>query len=50
MTKIDYKREYKECYTASAKTPAIVNVPALSYLMIDGRGDPALGRCARPRR
>ncbi|MBL8057206.1 MAG: GyrI-like domain-containing protein [Anaerolineales bacterium] len=40
MSKTDYKREQPELYTASAKTPALVTVPALNFLMIDGRGDP----------
>ncbi len=38
-TKIDYKRELRELY-APGRTPVIVEVPELSYLMIDGHGDP----------
>ncbi len=40
MTKLDLKREYKSLYTASATKVAIVEVPALRYLMVDGQGDP----------
>jgi hypothetical protein len=38
-TKVDYKRELSELYGAS-RVPLLVDVPALSYLMIDGHGDP----------
>ncbi|MGD0452664.1 MAG: GyrI-like domain-containing protein [Solirubrobacteraceae bacterium] len=38
-TKIDYKRELRELY-APGRTPAIVEVPELAYLMVDGHGDP----------
>ena len=40
MTKLDLKREHKNLYSASAKEVAIVEVPALRYLMVDGQGDP----------
>ena len=40
MTKIDFKREYKELYQPPVKTFEIVDVPPMQYLMIDGRGDP----------
>lgn len=40
MKKIDFKRELKEQYTASAKAVSIVTVPAMNYLMIDGHGSP----------
>lgn len=39
MRKIDFKRELREFYTAT-RTPKIVRVPELSFLMIDGHGDP----------
>lgn len=39
MAKIDYKKEYKPLYKAG-DTPTLVDVPLLSYLMIDGQGDP----------
>jgi hypothetical protein len=40
MTKIDYKREYGDWYTAATSQPKWVQLPALNYLMIDGHGDP----------
>lgn len=40
MDKIDFKKKYKELYKPSAKTPAIVDVPALHYAILSGQGDP----------
>ena len=40
MSKRDLKRELRGFYHASAKMIAEVDVPAFSYLMIDGEGDP----------
>ena len=40
MEKVDYKRELKYLYTAPSDQPVIVDVPYLSYLMVDGNGDP----------
>ncbi len=40
MEKIDYKKEYKQLYKASAKKIELVEVPALGYLMIHGEGNP----------
>lgn len=40
MEKIDLKKELKLFYAASAKQIAIVEVPPLRYLMVDGEGDP----------
>jgi hypothetical protein len=40
MDKIDYKKQLKHLYTASAKQPTRVDVPTLNYLRIDGIGDP----------
>jgi hypothetical protein len=40
MSRIDYKKELKNIYTASAKQPALLDIPTLSYLRIDGIGDP----------
>ena len=40
MKKIDLKKELKSLYQPSAKAVALVDVPAMSYLMIDGEGDP----------
>ena len=36
---IDYKKEYSALYGAK-RDPQIVDVPPLSYLMVDGHGDP----------
>jgi hypothetical protein len=38
--KIDFKKEYKFLFAASANEPQLVDVPAFKYLMVDGRGDP----------
>ena len=38
-TKIDLKRTYKQLYTA-AREPALLEVPELAFLMVDGHGDP----------
>ena len=35
----DYKKEYKEFYMPKAK-PEIVNVPAMNYIAVRGKGDP----------
>lgn len=40
MKKIDLKRELRHLYQPSAKAVVQVEVPTLSYLMIDGQGDP----------
>lgn len=40
MGKIDLKREMKELYRPSAKVVSVVDVPPMSFLMIDGQGDP----------
>jgi len=40
MVKIDLRKELKSLYLPSAKTVVEVQVPAFTYLMIDGRGDP----------
>lgn len=37
---MDLKKENKELYNPSAKEVAIINVPEMNYLMIDGEGDP----------
>jgi hypothetical protein len=39
MQTVDLRRELSELYTARA-TPTLVDVPELTYLMIDGHGDP----------
>lgn len=40
MSKIDFRKRSKHLYAPSAKEFAIVDVPPVRYLMIDGRGDP----------
>ena len=40
MDKIDLKQTLKHLYSPSAKEAAIVDVPPMSFLMIDGQGDP----------
>lgn len=40
MKKIDFKKTLKHLYTASAKGPALVDVPSMNFLMVDGKGDP----------
>lgn len=40
MNKIDYRKEYGDWYTAGKAKPKWVVLPALNYLMIDGKGDP----------
>jgi hypothetical protein len=40
MKKIDYKKELKNLYSASAKKVEIVEVARMNFLMIDGEGDP----------
>jgi hypothetical protein len=38
--KIDFKKEYKFLFSASAKEAQMVQVPEFKYLLIDGQGDP----------
>jgi hypothetical protein len=40
MDKVDFTREYKQLYRPSAKDFELVEVPPLTYLMVDGHGDP----------
>ncbi len=40
MSKIDYKKELKHLYKPSPKTVDVVEVPAMNFIMIDGKGDP----------
>ncbi len=40
MKKVDLKKELKHLYGATAKSVAVVDVPAMNFLMIDGEGDP----------
>ncbi len=45
MEKIDYKKIYNELYQPSAKNPALIEVPAMNFLMVDGQGDPQSLSC-----
>lgn len=40
MKKIDYKKELKHLYNSSKTKVAIVDVPAMNFLMVDGNGNP----------
>ena len=40
MAKLDLVRDLKELYKPSAREAALVDVPPMSFLMIDGQGDP----------
>jgi len=40
VEKIDYKKDLKRLYRASANKVEFVDVPKMNFLMIDGEGDP----------
>jgi len=40
VSKIDFKKELKHLYKPSGKKFAVVDVPPMQFLMIDGHGDP----------
>ena len=40
MSKVDFKKELKHLYRPSATQFAVVDVPLMHFLMIDGHGDP----------
>lgn len=40
MGKVDFKKEFKNLYGPSSRTPVIVEVPAMNFLMVDGSGNP----------
>jgi hypothetical protein len=40
MQKIDFKKRLRQLYSAPAKAPVIVDIPAMNFIMIDGAGDP----------
>lgn len=39
MSKVDYRKDYKDLYLPKT-TPAVIDVPAMSFIMVDGKGDP----------
>jgi hypothetical protein len=41
MPAIDLKKELKDYYNPSAKAVSLVDVPAMSFIMVDGQGAPA---------
>lgn len=41
MDKFDFKREFRDLYSPSAKDFSLIEVPSFRYLAVDGRGDPA---------
>jgi hypothetical protein len=40
MEKIDFKKKFKDLYNPPSKEVLEVVVPAMNYLMVDGKGDP----------
>ena len=40
LTKIDFKKTMKALYAPSAKDFTLIDVPQMTFLMIDGQGDP----------
>ena len=40
MLKIDFKKELRDLYAAPTKNAVTVDVPELTFLMVDGSGDP----------
>jgi len=40
MEKIDFKKQLKHLYRPSSKNIAVVDVPLMNFLMIDGKGNP----------
>jgi hypothetical protein len=44
MEKKDFRKELKQLYTPSARDFAIVDVPPMRYLMIDGSGNPNVSK------
>ncbi len=40
MQKVDLKKDLKPLYQPSAKEAVLIDVPTMSYLMVDGEGDP----------
>ena len=40
MEKLDFKKELAELYNPKNRDWELVDVPAMNFLMIDGKGDP----------
>lgn len=47
MEKTDLKKQYKQLYSCSGKSPVVVDVPELQFLMYDGKGAPDSPEFAR---
>jgi len=47
MSKIDLKKELKELYQPKVSNIVTVDVPAMNFLMIDGKGDPNTAQAYR---
>ncbi|HZP90689.1 MAG TPA: GyrI-like domain-containing protein [Actinomycetota bacterium] len=47
MPKLDLKRSMRRLYFPPVGQPVLVDVPELSFLAIDGRGDPSISRTYR---
>ncbi len=43
MLKVDHRKVFKHLYHPSRLRPTIVDVPAMNFLMLDGRGKPEQG-------
>lgn len=39
MDKLDYKKQFKDLYAPTIR-PALIEVPAMNFIMIDGKGNP----------
>ena len=44
MCQIDHRKTLKQLYQPSAKAPALIDVPPMNFLMMDGHGKPN-GKC-----
>jgi len=40
MKKLDLRKELKHLYNPSAREPALIDVPPMTFACVDGRGDP----------
>ena len=40
MPKIDFKKQFKELFSASKTKVQVVDVPTMNFFMVDGKGDP----------
>jgi hypothetical protein len=43
MEKLDFKKELAELYNPNNRDWEVVDVPAMNFLMVDGKGDPKYG-------